>query len=208
MGRKAVHPPVAGGNCTDCHSPHASDIPKLLLAEVPDLCYKCHDKLTFMGKIIHAPVGIGMCINCHVPHQSDNEKLLQSQPPDLCYNCHDKAGFSRKNIHSPVAGGMCLTCHRPHVSEYFALLNRDPINVCFECHSDVRKKPHAVAGFSGAGHQLGLTRKGKRNIDDPARPGKRFYCGSCHNPHSSDSIKLFRYEVKSSSGLCTYCHKM
>ncbi|MBI5640948.1 MAG: cytochrome c3 family protein [Nitrospirae bacterium] len=208
MGKKAVHPPVLGGMCTSCHNPHSSDMAKLLFSEPPDLCYTCHDREKFNNRMIHAPVGIGMCNNCHTPHQSDNEKLLVSQAPDLCYNCHDKAAFSKKNVHVPVSGGLCLSCHRPHASGEISLLSKDPINLCFECHASVRKAPHAIVGFSAAGHPLGMFKKGKKALDDPARPGKRFYCGSCHNPHSSDSPSLFRYETKSSMGLCTYCHKM
>lgn len=207
-GKKNIHPPVMRGMCIKCHNPHSTDIPKLLLSESPDLCYNCHDKLKFTGKFIHAPVGIGMCPSCHAPHQAENEKLLLSLSPDLCYNCHDKAEFNKKNIHAPVASGACLTCHKPHTSEDIALLKKDPNKLCFDCHAGVRKIPHAVAGFSFAGHPLGMVKKGKKAIDDPARPGKKFYCGSCHNPHSSDSMLLYRYETSSTIGLCMYCHKM
>jgi predicted CXXCH cytochrome family protein len=40
------------------------------------------------------------------------------------------------------------------------------------------------------------------------RPGKPFYCGSCHNPHSTDSPLLFRFNAKSQTELCINCHKM
>jgi predicted CXXCH cytochrome family protein len=207
-GKKDVHPPVAGGMCTSCHNPHSTDSEKLLTAELPDLCFNCHDKRKFAGKYIHAPVSMGMCTSCHSPHQSDKEKLLANTPPVLCYTCHDKAAFTKKNVHAPVAAGMCLTCHAPHAAEEMALLRKDPPFVCLDCHADVRKRPHAVVGFQTAGHPLGIAKKGKKYLEDPARPGKRFYCGSCHNPHSSDSIRLFRYKADSTFALCTYCHKM
>ncbi|TAN40596.1 MAG: hypothetical protein EPN25_06990 [Nitrospirae bacterium] len=206
-GKKAVHPPVMGGLCTNCHNPHSSDIPKLLLSELPDLCYGCHDKQKFFGKALHAPVGIGLCTQCHAAHQSDHEKLLLKEPPDLCYDCHKKADFSRKNVHAPVAGGMCLSCHKPHGSDYFALLKREPVNVCFECHAGIRKKAHAIVGMLESGHPLGVPKKGKKPVEDPARPGKRFYCGSCHNPHTSDNPSLFRYEARRGMELCLNCHK-
>ena len=208
MGKKTIHPPVMGGMCTGCHNPHASDAPKLLLSEPPALCYNCHDKTKFTGKQVHAPIGAGMCTSCHAPHQSDNEKLLISQTPELCYKCHDKAGFSKKNVHVPVAGGMCLGCHRPHAAAEPFLVKSDPVNLCLECHPRVGKIPHAVAGFSAGGHPLGYKQKKKKAIEDPARPGKRFYCGSCHDPHSSDSPRLFRFGAKSGMELCVNCHKI
>lgn len=206
-GKKTVHMPVMGGMCTSCHSPHSTDAGKLLLSEPPEVCYGCHDKAKFTDKFIHAPVGMGMCTMCHTPHQSDNEKLLVSAPPDLCYNCHDKTPFSKKNVHMPVMGGMCMSCHKPHASFETQLLQKEPVEVCLECHPDIRKTPHAIAGFSQAGHPVGLTKKGRKPLQDPARPGKPFYCASCHNPHSSDWIRLFRYQANSAMGICTYCHK-
>ncbi len=199
--KKTVHAAIGMG-CTGCHNPHSSKNEKLLVSEPPDLCFNCHDKKTFEGKIVHSPVAGGMCLSCHSPHSTDTEKLLLSTPPDLCFNCHDKAEFSRKNVHAPVAGGMCLSCHKPHASENIALLKNAPNAVCLECHADVRKKPHALAGGFSNGHPLGGTGE-----DDPARPGKKFYCGSCHNPHSSDSIRLFRYKADSTFELCMNCHK-
>ncbi len=205
---KGVHPAIGMG-CTVCHNPHSSKNAKLLVSEPPDLCYTCHDKAKFSGRSIHAPVGIGMCLSCHSPHRSDNAKLLVSVPPDLCYNCHDKAAFTKKNVHAPVAAGMCLSCHRPHASESIPLLSKEPFDLCLGCHADVRKAPHAVAGFSAAGHPIGELRKGrKKPLQDPARPGKIFYCGSCHNPHSSDWPRLYRYEARSSFELCQRCHSM
>jgi predicted CXXCH cytochrome family protein len=149
-----------------------------------------------------------MCTSCHTPHSGDAGKLLLSDPPVLCLNCHDKAEFNRKNVHMPVSGGMCLSCHRPHVSENIALLNSEPYSLCIGCHANVRKGPHAVTGFSSSGHPLGEPRKRKKDVEDPARPGKKFYCGSCHTPHSSDYVKLFRYKASSAFELCNYCHKM
>lgn len=206
-GKKAVHMPVMAGMCTSCHNPHSTDTGRLLLSEPPELCYGCHDKTRFTNKFIHAPVGMGMCTMCHTPHQSDNERLLTSQPPDLCYNCHDKAPFSKKNVHMPVMGGMCLSCHKPHAGEESQLLQKEPVEVCLECHPDIRKRPHVIAGFSQLGHPIGITRRGRTPLQDPARPGRIFYCGSCHDPHSSDGMRLFRYEANTAMGICRYCHK-
>jgi predicted CXXCH cytochrome family protein len=68
-----------------------------------------------------------------------------------------------------------------------------------------------VSGF-GRRHPLGEDRKTKngrlREPRDPARPGRPFYCGSCHEPHSSDVPLLFRFNAKSVMNLCAHCHKM
>lgn len=174
-----------------------------------DDCLLCHSEYA-KGKFVHEAVNMG-CQTCHVgidpkeiPHKITGKiaKGLSSEIPDICYNCHDKGEFKRKNIHMPVAGGMCLGCHNPHKSEEFALLKKKPNMVCYDCHANIKNKPHAVSGF-GSGHFLGDTKV----VSDPARPGKTFYCGSCHNPHSSDSPKLFRYPGHSEMDICTKCHK-
>jgi len=199
-----------GMGCTSCHNPHSSKYPKLLSSELPELCYGCHDKAKFAGKTVHAPAGIGMCTSCHDPHSSKNAKLLTAEPPELCYTCHDQKGFGGKEVHAPVAGGMCMTCHKPHASDFPALLLKEPIDLCVGCHAEVRKRPHAVTGFSPlGGHPLGEPKRTKQSkerkyLDDPSRPGRRFYCGSCHFPHSSESAKLLR---ASNFGLCQLCHK-
>jgi len=200
FGKKTVHAAVSMG-CTGCHNPHSSKQDKLLIAEQPDLCYGCHDKAMFSKKTVHAAVGMG-CTGCHNPHSTDGPKLLKSDPPGLCFTCHDKAEFSRKNVHVPVAGGMCMTCHTPHSSDTMALLTKEPVVLCLECHAAVEQKPHVIKGITGAGHPLG-----KGNKMDPKRPDKKFYCGSCHDPHSSDSGKLYRYPAKTKMALCINCHK-
>jgi predicted CXXCH cytochrome family protein len=111
---------------------------------------------------------------------------------------------------------MCLSCHSPHSSDQQGLLVKPIYEVCFDCHSEVSKTPHAVTSFSrsGGGHALGLPRKEKERkgakerkpVMDPKREGKLFTCASCHNPHSSDSPRLFRYPAKSPMELCAHCH--
>jgi predicted CXXCH cytochrome family protein len=58
-----------------------------------------------------------------------------------------------------------------------------------------------VAGFLAEGHPL-------RGRKDPNRPRRTFGCLSCHMPHTSDNINLFRYKANSMFGLCSYCHEM
>jgi predicted CXXCH cytochrome family protein len=213
---KVVHPAIQMG-CPACHSgiddalkvPHkkTTTAPKGLSAEQPDLCYGCHDKAKFTLKVVHGAIGMG-CTSCHNPHASNNEKLFPATVPELCFMCHDKAGFTHKNVHPPVESGMCLSCHNPHSSDQQGLLLKPTHEVCLECHDHVTKTPHAISGFSKTGHPLGIPKKGKdrKPVMDPKREGKLFTCAGCHNPHSSDSPRLYRYPAKSPMELCAHCH--
>jgi predicted CXXCH cytochrome family protein len=217
--KKNLHAALQMG-CTTCHNPHATDTQKLLVADMPGLCLNCHDKGKFENKTVHAALAMG-CIGCHNPHSSDNSKLLTADVPDVCFNCHDKAVFSKKNIHSPVMGGMCLGCHSPHATEEMALLLKRPTAVCADCHDKILKERHVTGEFR---HPVGSidkpemqpvekaekkksSRKSKKTIMDPVRPEKEFYCGSCHNPHSSEWKNLLRYKANVPFDLCVNCHQ-
>jgi len=213
---KVLHPALSMG-CTTCHDAlNAKTVPhkiigktaKGLAADQPDLCYRCHDRAAFSKKTVHAAVGMG-CTGCHNPHSSRNAKLLVSEPPDLCFTCHEKTKFTKKTIHAPVAGGMCLSCHVPHSSDEMALLKKKPFDTCLECHRDIMQKHAPLSGFSSKRHPLGESRKKKPEPpQDPARPGKIFYCGSCHDPHSADGPRMYRFNAASSMALCVNCHQM
>ncbi len=199
---KTVHPALTMG-CVTCHSaldaktvPHKKSavIAHGLSAEQPELCYGCHDKTTFTKKNIHPAVDMG-CTNCHNPHSSNNARLLVSNSPALCFTCHDKAAFGKKTAHPPVASGKCLACHVPHSSDEMALLAKKPMDACLQCHRNITHGQHTRA-------------MAMRDVRDPARPGKPLYCGSCHDPHGSDSPLMFRFDVKATKELCLHCHKM
>jgi predicted CXXCH cytochrome family protein len=198
--KKKHHSPVATGRCLDCHEPHSSDAGNLLIKAIPDICFTCHYSSDFKNKYNHSPVASGACMSCHEPHQGDVRKLLLSKPPDLCFNCHGKEEFIRKDAHPPVSAGMCNVCHEPHASPDVALLYY-PINVgCLMCHPKVGQSPHAAGGVLQAGHPLG----GRK---DPSFRYGELSCASCHEPHSSDYIDLFRYPAKTAFDLCKACHK-
>lgn len=200
LKKKYVHPAVQMG-CTVCHTDaHKKGAATSLglSAKVPKLCFNCHDNSKFSGKIIHPPVNWGMCTFCHNPHASDNAHLLRARVPKLCYECHKK--FDKKVVHPPVAAGMCLSCHTPHAGPYMALLLKPLNGLCLQCHSNVTKSPHANT-FAG-GHPLYIK-------NNPKNPGHAFTCLSCHNPHDSKWIKLFKYKATDPDGfgLCAHCHK-
>ncbi|MDD5176538.1 MAG: cytochrome c3 family protein [Sterolibacterium sp.] len=174
-------------------------------------CLKCHAKLA-EKKEVHAAVHMG-CNSCHaqldasvVPHKSKGKfaKGLSAEGPALCAHCHDNKIFKGKFVHAPVEAGMCLGCHDPHSSEYLGLLKNEPALLCLDCHPDVKKGPHVISGISRSGHPLG---NDKKEAQDPLRPGKKFYCGSCHEPHRSEFTKLSRFSIKGMM-ICQNCHKM
>jgi predicted CXXCH cytochrome family protein len=200
--------------CTACHNPHSTPAGRLLKAEGNDLCFTCHDKAQFGKKVVHAAIGMG-CTGCHVPHSSRNERLLIAAVPDVCMTCHDKTEFSKINVHPPVASGMCLSCHSPHSTDQVAMLHKTPSELCVDCHENVPKALHAITGFTKSGHPLGLPRRsktgtlraGQKTLMDPLRQERPFSCASCHNPHSSDYRRLFRYAAENTMQLCKLCHK-
>jgi predicted CXXCH cytochrome family protein len=171
-------------------------------------CLECHAALT-QKKVVHPAVQMG-CESCHaeidastLPHKSKGKstKGLLAEAPALCANCHDKQLFEGKVVHGPVAAGMCLGCHNPHASDYLGLLKKEPATLCLDCHPDIKKGPHVIAGFTRSGHPLGNEAK---EVQDPLRPGKKFYCAGCHEPHRSELPKLSRYGKGMAS--CQKCH--
>ncbi|MEJ2696202.1 MAG: cytochrome c3 family protein [Candidatus Sulfobium sp.] len=201
LKKKYIHPAIQMG-CKICHADahkKGGGNPLGLSSEVPKLCFNCHGNKAFKGKVVHPPVASGMCTFCHDPHSSGNEHLLRAKVPKLCYECHGK--FDNKVVHAPVAAGMCLSCHTPHTGPYEALLSKPLNGLCLQCHENVVRAPHADT--FGKGHPLFIK-------NDPKHPGHEFTCVSCHNPHDSKWIKLFKYKVIDPDGfeLCGHCHKV
>jgi predicted CXXCH cytochrome family protein len=198
--KKRHHSPVATGLCLNCHEPHSSAAEKLLLKATPDVCFMCHDGSDFKKEYSHSPVAAGMCMSCHEPHQGDVKKLLLDKSPELCFICHARAGFYKQDQHPPVSAGMCSVCHEPHASKDAALLYYPITDGCLICHPRIDKTPHAAGAFSQVGHPL-------KDRKDPKSKYGELSCASCHDPHSSDYINLFRYKARTALELCSACHK-
>jgi DmsE family decaheme c-type cytochrome len=97
--RNSRHPVLEGKvACSDCHNPHGSTGPKLLVKDsVNDTCYTCHAEKRGPFLWEHAPA-TDDCTNCHTPHGSNTAPLLKVRMPWLCQQCH--SGDHAKNIYS------------------------------------------------------------------------------------------------------------
>jgi len=97
---KISHHPILEGKvaCSDCHNPHGSTGPKLLIKDsVNETCYTCHAEKRGPFLWEHQPVADD-CTNCHTPHGSNSTPLLKARMPFLCQECH--SGDHAKNIYS------------------------------------------------------------------------------------------------------------
>ena len=119
------HHPITEGkmNCVDCHNPHGSAGPKLMIKDsVNETCYTCH--MEYRGPFLwnHQPVTQD-CALCHNPHGTTAPTLLKQRAPFLCQQCHEPTshrgnfpGISNTMNNASGAGGLtqarsCANCH-------------------------------------------------------------------------------------------------
>lgn len=227
--KKHVHPPVAAGDCLDCHDPHQSDSKYQLKAEGAALCYNCHEKSKLDRPFPHPPIAEGKCLGCHDPHQSDNKYMLRAAGAVLCTTCHKKELFIGKSIHEPVAKGECTACHAPHGTQMHHLLkrsvptdmyqsyNKSNFDLCFDCHAN------SLADNAQTESETNF-RNGTLNLHflhiNKSEKGRS--CKVCHDPHAAGQAHLIstkipgfgrwripiRYNSTKVGGTCVVgCHK-
>ncbi|NMG77681.1 DmsE family decaheme c-type cytochrome [Aromatoleum diolicum] len=92
VNRPSHHPiPEGKMSCSDCHNPHGTTGPKLLVKDSTNAtCYTCHAEKRGPFVHNHAPVTED-CGNCHNPHGTVADAMLKTRPPFLCQQCHDPA---------------------------------------------------------------------------------------------------------------------
>nr|WP_308446318.1 DmsE family decaheme c-type cytochrome [Aromatoleum toluolicum] len=92
VNRPSHHPiPEGKMSCSDCHNPHGTTGPKLLVKDSTNAtCYTCHAEKRGPFVHNHAPVSED-CSNCHNPHGTVADAMLKTRPPFLCQQCHDPA---------------------------------------------------------------------------------------------------------------------
>ncbi len=137
--QRSSHMPFREGKvtCTDCHNPHGTPNPKLLMtATANETCYKCHAERRGPFLWEHPPV-MENCLTCHDAHGSTNPNLLKARAPRLCMECHDVSGHNS----DPLA----LSPNPPRISinqqistRALRVINRS----CTNCHSQIHGSNH------------------------------------------------------------------
>lgn len=202
--------------CSSCHvlAPDDSDKKPVSIAAFPDTssltsakasetstCFSCHKSLT-LYPFIHGPAAVWSCLSCH---EFQSKPVYSVKKPDtkLCFTCHvqqKEQWYSKKYFHGPFNVGECVICHDPHASGNPFNLVKSVWDLCVGCHSDKQNGEHIVAGFSV------IRQHPTRGKPDPSRKGRELTCASCHEPHASNSPKLWRLDVGSGIALCKKCH--
>ena len=210
---KDGHAALKGG-CKACHATtngepathgKVADASNGLASTQPALCVACHNKGKYTAANAHSKPAKG-CSGCHTTHASGQAKLLKLKANALCFECHDRKLVQGKVKHDSAARGACLDCHDAHSAEQPAMLTGALVEVCVECHGGVKEQPHVLNSFSGKGHPLG-DEKELANTMDALRPGQRFSCTSCHDPHKGDRPNLVRYDTAQPLDFCQRCHE-
>jgi len=143
-----------------CHTPHAADMPGLVIGNGRDICLSCHKSIqaTIQKSFsIHPKTGAaGRCTACHTPHQSDEPHLLKAAKNAVCQSCHK----THSQFGHPMGTGVidprdgtevsCLSCHLPHGSQQqFMLIANPKRDLCVMCHPSEGpslRTPHGQTG--------------------------------------------------------------
>jgi predicted CXXCH cytochrome family protein len=151
MSKPSHHP----GECSGCHTVHASTNQKLLVAPAGNsFCYRCHPQIkTTYAKSNHAPMA---CVKCHRPHGSRYGSLLVKSGPKVCVDCHEpthrymgdgdlshRASNQFLDIHSNKPLSCTSTCHNPHGTQFQHMTRTYPPKwdgLCLQCHVGVGKR--------------------------------------------------------------------
>ncbi|MDT8418928.1 MAG: cytochrome c3 family protein [Desulfuromonadales bacterium] len=142
LNAKVGHKPVRDGNCTACHTPHASNYEFQLKAPVQELCFTCHLE---MGEVVpespykHGPVATNDCAVCHNVHGEAHTKLLSNDFPAefytsyatekyaICFDCHnDTVALDKWSKETQFRNG--------NRNLHFVHVNRQKGRNCKACH--------------------------------------------------------------------------
>ena len=157
--RPSTHPIQAGKvTCSDCHNPHGSAGPKLLVKNtVVETCYQCHAEKRGPFLWEHPPASDD-CLNCHTPHGSTNQQLLKMRSPWLCQRCHANGAPHPGEIYSAgrLPGGVITSLVTSASTGAAATINpltgkkvgqtnpspQQALRGCPDCHSQIHGSNH------------------------------------------------------------------
>ncbi|MBM4144830.1 MAG: hypothetical protein FJ240_00930 [Nitrospira sp.] len=143
-----VHIDNKKGECTMCHSHHASKR-KNLTGKETLLCYSCHEttekRTLFMEKALKSircvPVKDRKCFDCHAPPHSRNVLYFRADDIHTCAKCHTQQHKIThplgENVKDPRNGKgiTCITCHSMHSAKADFMLYFDrKRQLCIQCH--------------------------------------------------------------------------
>jgi len=141
--RISTHPILVGKvACAECHNPHGSNGPKLLVKNtVNETCYTCHAEKRGPFLWEHSPV-VDECTNCHTPHGSNTTPLLKARVPWLCQECHSGDHGAAINSGSNLPGGAATTING--LQQFGAQSPRAQTNAraCLNCHVLIHGSNH------------------------------------------------------------------
>jgi predicted CXXCH cytochrome family protein len=187
---KVPHPGAAG-DCTDCHSPHASAQPGLPKTDAVTICLGCHSDIDDLRKksYHHQPAFAQGCATCHTPHGGNVDHLLRASGNALCLECHGP-----DSVPKAVPDQHLLTIFDGQVrlpDDYYKK-NKVPVLPL-----------RFGLGHPVEGHPVS-------DVIDPTNQSKiktKLSCLSCHQPHASAAPDLLVKDQTNNMVFCDSCHK-
>lgn len=139
----STHPIQAGKTaCSDCHNPHGSTGPKLLVKNsTNETCYTCHAEKRGPFLWEHSPV-FDDCSNCHTPHGSNNTPLLKTRVPWLCQECHSADHAQTVNSGANLIDGDVTTVNGQQTPANLNPRSQLNARACLNCHTQIHGSNH------------------------------------------------------------------
>jgi DmsE family decaheme c-type cytochrome len=139
----STHPILAGKTaCSDCHNPHGSTGPKLLIKNsTNETCYTCHAEKRGPFLWEHSPV-FDDCSNCHTPHGSNSSPLLKQRVPWLCQECHTADHANTVDSGANLIDGNATTVNGQQPAANINPRAQANARACLNCHTMIHGSNH------------------------------------------------------------------
>jgi predicted CXXCH cytochrome family protein len=182
-----VQHPGAAGDCTDCHSPHASRQPGLPKSNAVEICLGCHSEIGDLAKkrVHHQPAFEQGCGTCHEPHGGENDHLLRAS----------------------TTNGLCLECHGPDADpkevegQHLVAIFDGKVKLPDNYFNKVVVLPLKYGiGHPTEHHPVVNSLNPKTNTTIPID------CLTCHQPHAGAEEGMLVKDQKNNMHFCKTCH--